>query len=199
MVEIGHTGGGFAFDNEGPAHIALLRPFALADRLVTCGEWKAFIADGGYERPELWLSDGWHTARREGWEAPLYWERDDDTDGCWTLLSLDGRRAVRDDEPVVHVSHYEADAYAHWTGFRLPTEQEWETIAVLQPTDGNLLDAESLATAAVASDDRTGAEQSRRGDAAVLRRRLGVDVIGLPALPEVPRRRARSVSTTASS
>ena len=111
MVEIGHTGRGFAFDNEGPAHIALLPPFAVADRLVTCGEWKAFIADGGYERPELWLSDGWHTARREGWDAPLYWERDGGDDG-WTLLSLDGRRAVRDDEPVVHVSHYEADAYA---------------------------------------------------------------------------------------
>jgi ergothioneine biosynthesis protein EgtB len=146
MVEIGHSGGGFAFDNEGPAHIALLPPFAVADRLVTCGEWKAFIADGGYERPELWLSDGWHTARHEGWDAPLYWERDGANDD-WTLLSLDGRRAVRDDEPVVHVSHYEADAYAHWTGYRLPTEQEWETIAVLQPIGGNLLDGESLATA----------------------------------------------------
>ncbi len=141
MVEIGHTGTGFAFDNEGPAHIALLPPFALADRLVTCGEWKAFIDDGGYERPELWLSDGWHTAQRERWEAPLYWERDGDD---WSLLTLDGRRSVHDAEPVVHVSHYEADAYAHWTGYRLPTEQEWETIAVLQPRTGNLLDVGAL-------------------------------------------------------
>jgi len=88
------------------------------------------MADAGYERPELWLSDGWHTAQRDGWEAPLYWERDGDD---WSVLTLDGRRPVRDEDPVVHVSHYEADAYAHWTGFRLPTEQEWETIAVLQP------------------------------------------------------------------
>ncbi len=163
MVEIGHTGSGFAFDNEGPAHIALLPPFALADRLVTCGEWKAFMADGGYRRPELWLSDGWHTAQREGWEAPLYWERDGDG---WSLLSLDGRRAVRDDEPVTHVSHYEADAFAHWTGYRLPTEQEWETIAVLQPAGGNLLEVSSLTTAALhpipAAATNDGAVQMRQ-------------------------------------
>ncbi len=146
MVEIGNAGPEFAFDNEAPAHIALLPPFALADRLVTVDEWKAFMADDGYRRPELWLSDGWHTAQREGWEAPLYWERDGDD---WTLLSLDGRRAVRGDEPVVHISHYEADAYARWTGGRLPTEYEWEAVARIQPSGGNLLDCNALRTASL--------------------------------------------------
>jgi ergothioneine biosynthesis protein EgtB len=101
-------------------------PFALADRLVTCGEWIGFIEDGGYTRPELWLSDGWATVNQQRWEAPLYWSRDD---GRWQVFTLFGPRPVEPAEPVTHVSYYEADAYAHWTGLRLPTETEWETVA----------------------------------------------------------------------
>src|SRR5438270_3511406 len=120
--ELGHAGGGFAFDNQRPRHRALVPAFRFASRLVTAGEYAAFIADRGYERPELWLSDGWATVEREGWSAPLYW-RDD------TVFTLGGRRAVFAHEPVVHVSYYEADAYARWAGARLPTEAEWETAA----------------------------------------------------------------------
>ena len=126
LVEIGHEGESFHFDNEGPRHQVFLQPHRVADRLVSCGEWKEFIADGGYERPELWLSDGWATVITNRWRAPLYW---DDTDGDWQRFSLGGRAAVPDTEPVCHVSHYEADAYARWAGARLPTEFEWEIAA----------------------------------------------------------------------
>jgi ergothioneine biosynthesis protein EgtB len=129
--EIGHAGGGFAFDNERPRHRALVYGFRFASRLVTAGEYAAFIADRGYQRPELWLSDGWATVQREGWLAPLYW-RNDGGDGDaqdWTVFTLGGRRAVIASEPVLHVSFYEADAYARWAGARLPTEDEWETAA----------------------------------------------------------------------
>ena len=127
--EIGHAGGGFAFDNEGPRHRALVPAFRFASRLVTAGEYAAFIADRGYQRPELWLSDGWATVQREGWQAPLYW-RNDGGDGDaqdFTVFTLAGRRPLFSDEPVIHVSFYEADAYARWAGARLPTEFEWET------------------------------------------------------------------------
>ncbi len=124
LVEVGHGGRGFAFDNEGPRHEVFLEPFQLDDRLVTAGEWRAFMADGGYERPELWLSDGWFTVQAEGWSAPLYWSSSGSDD--WTVFTLAGERPVVDAEPVVHVSHYEADAYARWAGGRLPTEFEWE-------------------------------------------------------------------------
>lgn len=123
--DLGHDGAGFAFDNEGPRHRALVPAFAIASRLVTVGEFSQFIADGGYARPELWLSDGWATAQREGWRAPLYWN---DDGSCYTLA---GRRALDGDAPVRHVSYYEADAFARWAGARLPTEQEWETAARL--------------------------------------------------------------------
>ena len=123
-VEVGHDGAGFAFDNESPRHVVHLESFRLHDRLVTTGEWLEFIADGGYRAASLWLSDGWCAVQEQGWEAPLYW-RDDGADG-WTVFTLGGRRAVDPDEPVVHVSHYEADAYANWRGLRLPTEFEWE-------------------------------------------------------------------------
>jgi ergothioneine biosynthesis protein EgtB len=126
IVEVGHDGRGFAFDNEGPRHEVLLRPFALADRAVTCDEWLAFIDDGGYRRPELWLSDGWYAVQDDGWGAPLYWERDG---AEWTVFTLGGVRPVDASEPVVHVSYYEADAYARWAGHRLPVEAEWEAIA----------------------------------------------------------------------
>jgi ergothioneine biosynthesis protein EgtB len=130
VVEIGHDGRGFGFDNEFPRHRVLLNPFALADRPVTCGEWLSFMEDGGYERPEFWLSDGWSVVTSERRQAPLYWFKEHEGSGEWLQFTLAGVRAVDPDEPVCHVSYYEADAYAHWTGMRLPTEAEWETVAV---------------------------------------------------------------------
>ncbi len=127
IVDAGHAGDGFSFDNEGPRHQALLRPYRLADRLVTNGEWLAFMADGGYRTPALWLADGWATVKAQGWDAPLYWERHD---GAWLQMSLYGRRLVEAAAPVCHVSYYEADAFARWAGHRLPTEFEWERAAV---------------------------------------------------------------------
>jgi ergothioneine biosynthesis protein EgtB len=126
VARIGHDGDGFAFDNEGPSHEVLLSPFKLADRLVTCAEWLAFIDDGGYRAPQLWLAEGWDRKTAEGWEAPLYWDR---TDGSWDVFTLGGRRSVDPDEPVCHVSYFEADAFATWAGARLPTEFEWEAVA----------------------------------------------------------------------
>jgi ergothioneine biosynthesis protein EgtB len=127
LVEIGYEGEGFAFDNEGPRHKAYLEPFALADRLVTAGEYLAFLEDGGYARPELWLSDGWDHVQAEAWQAPLYWRKGDEG---WRVFTLQGERALNANEPVVHVSYYESDAYARWAGARLPTEAEWEFAAV---------------------------------------------------------------------
>jgi ergothioneine biosynthesis protein EgtB len=116
----------FAFDNELPEHAALLRDCAIADRPVSNGEYRAFIADGGYRRVELWLSEGWATAQANNWEAPGYWQRDGSD---WKVFTLHGLQAVRDDEPVCHVSFFEAAAYAEWAGRRLPTEFEWEIAA----------------------------------------------------------------------
>ena len=127
VVEIGAAGDGFTFDNELPRHVAHTYPFSLADRLVTAEEWIAFIDDGGYERADLWLSDGWHAVKAHGWEAPLYWRRRDDG---WVVHTLGGVREVVAAEPVCHVSFYEADAFARWAGKRLPTEVEWEHAAI---------------------------------------------------------------------
>ncbi|MGN6475118.1 MAG: ergothioneine biosynthesis protein EgtB [Mycobacteriales bacterium] len=142
-VEIGHASSGFAFDNEGPSHVHHLSSFDIATRAVTNGDWLEFMADGGYARPELWLSDGWARVQQDGWTAPGYW-RDDD--GDWTTFTLSGRRPIRQGEPVCHVSFYEADAYARWAdakwpGARLATEQEWEAAArATQNSVGGLLD-----------------------------------------------------------
>ncbi|HEY5071192.1 MAG TPA: ergothioneine biosynthesis protein EgtB [Caulobacteraceae bacterium] len=131
-VEIGRAEAPFAFDNEGPRHEVLLQPYCLASRLVTNGEWLEFMAAGGYARPEFWLSDGWARVKAEGWEAPLYWEREGD---LWRSMSLAGPGLVDPEAPVVHVSFYEAAAFAAFAGKRLPTEAEWEHAACSTPAD----------------------------------------------------------------
>ena len=132
----------FAFDNETPRHEVFLRPYQLANRLVTNGEWLEFMADGGYGRPELWLSDGWTCAQSEAWAAPLYWLQDDN--GDWDSLTLAGLEPVAPEAPVTHVSFYEADAFARWSGCRLPTEAEWENAAANLPIDGNFSSSGAL-------------------------------------------------------
>jgi ergothioneine biosynthesis protein EgtB len=128
LQEIGHDGKGFAFDNEGPRHVEYAAPFELASRLVTNGEFRQFISDGGYQRAELWLSLGWATVQAEQWNAPLYWI---EQHGQWQNHTLGGLRPLEDDEPVCHVSFFEADAFARWAGHRLPTESEWEIASSL--------------------------------------------------------------------
>jgi ergothioneine biosynthesis protein EgtB len=126
LTEIGYDGAGFCYDNEGPRHQAFLPDFEIAERAVTNADWLEFMADGGYRKPDLWLSDGWAKINAEGWNAPGYWREDD---GTWTTFTLSGRRPVVAAESVVHVSFYEADAFARWAGARLPTEFEWEAAA----------------------------------------------------------------------
>ena len=138
LEEIGHTGSGFAFDNEGPRHKIWLEPFRLACRPVACGDYLEFITDGGYRRPEFWLSDGWATVQQLGWQAPLYWQCEN---GEWRIFTLSGERRLQAAEPVCHVSFYEADAFARWAGKRLPTEAEWEVAARTVPLIGNLADS----------------------------------------------------------
>lgn len=134
LFHIGHTGNGFAFDNETPRHRVFLPTHALANRLVTNGEYRDFIRAGGYKNPALWLSDGWATIQREAWQRPLYWNEDTTAE-----FTLGGERDLDADAPVCHVSYYEADAFARWVGARLPTEAEWETFAAEQPIKGNFL------------------------------------------------------------
>jgi len=142
LREIGHRGAGFAFDNEGPAHRVLLGDFELAAHPVTHGDWLAFMEDGGYRRPDLWLSLGWDWVRSQAIEAPLYWERHDD--GGWRTFTLRGMVEIDANTPVCHVSYFEADAYARWAEARLPTEAEWEVAAAEVPVEGNFRDADAL-------------------------------------------------------
>jgi ergothioneine biosynthesis protein EgtB len=138
---IGHAGGGFAFDNEGPRHRVFVENFSIASRPTTAGEFLNFVNDGGYDRPELWLSDGWAARQRNGWTAPLYWER---TAAGWSAFTLGGPLPLNGSEPICHVSFYEADAFARWAGARLPTEAEWEVAAADRAAAGNFLDSGRL-------------------------------------------------------
>jgi ergothioneine biosynthesis protein EgtB len=137
LVEAGHPGGSFHFDNEAPRHKVFVPPFRLGSRLITCGEYLGFMDERGYERPELWLSDGWKAVQTHRWNAPLYWEK---SGNDWFQFTCSGMRKVEESEPVTHVSHYEADAFARWAGARLPTEFEWEVVAGELPVEGNLLE-----------------------------------------------------------
>ena len=151
-LSIGHEGSAFSYDNEGPRHRALVGPFALSTRLVTNGEYLAFMEAGGYTRPEFWLSLGWTTVQEQRWHAPLYWEK---RDGGWWNFTLSGFRPVEESEPVTHISYFEADAYANWDGARLPTEFEWERASIGLPIEGNFVDTHRFhpAPAAAGSGD----------------------------------------------
>jgi ergothioneine biosynthesis protein EgtB len=134
IYEIGNRGKEFVFDNETPRHKTFISAFSLADRLITNKEYISFIDDGGYHRPELWLSDGWNTVENEKWASPLYWEK---ADNEWWAFTLSGFNKIIPGEPVCHISLYEADAYARWAGARLPTEKEWEAAAIDKVIKGN--------------------------------------------------------------
>ena len=159
LYEIGHDGDGFAFDNEEPRHRVFLESFELASRAVTNGEYRDFMEDGGYQRSEFWLSEGWDRVGREGWNAPLYWERGEDG---WRQFTLAGLDEVCDDEPVCHLSYYEAEAYAAWARARLPSEPEWEHAASALPLCGNFVESERLHPAP--AGDSADAPQQLFGD-----------------------------------
>jgi ergothioneine biosynthesis protein EgtB len=145
LISIGSDGEGFSFDNERPRHQVYLAPYALADRLVTAGEYLEFIHDGGYERPELWLSLGWATVQESGWKGPLYWQTDGNT---WKEFTLNGERVVDLNRPVTHVSYFEAEAFARWSNARLPTEAEWEHAVAAIPIDGSFIESGNFHPAA---------------------------------------------------
>jgi ergothioneine biosynthesis protein EgtB len=157
---IGHAGDGFAFDNETPRHSVWLHDFEIASHPVTHGNFIDFIDDGGYRRPELWLSAGWDAVVTRGWEAPLYWERGD----RWHTFTLRGMAPVERNTPVCHISFYEADAYARWAGARLPTEAEWEIAAETVPVAGNFLESGALHPLALREASAAGALEQVYGD-----------------------------------
>lgn len=175
---IGHSGHGFAYDNEGPRHRVFLEAFELGSRPVTCGDFLDFIGDDGYRRPELWLDEGWAAIKERGWEAPLYWSWE--PSGQWSLFTLRGRQPVDPEQPVCHLSYFEADAFARWAGARLPTECEWE--AALGETDaqaGAFLDQGHLHPV-TATSPRSGPTQMLGWG------HFGMDWLRLPPLPWVP-------------
>lgn len=139
MVNVGHQGTKFSFDNETPRHQVFLQPYALANRLVTNKEYSEFINAGGYSQPQWWLSDGWDFLQANHWQAPLYWQK---INNEWQQFTLSGLKQLVENEPVVHVSFYEADAYARWKGFRLASEAEWENFANNYPIVGNFMEQE---------------------------------------------------------
>lgn len=144
VVEIGHSGEAFCFDNELPTHQHILQPYVMAKRLVTNGEYAEFIADGGYAKPDYWLSDGWDCVQKNGWMAPLYWQQEGQQ---WKIFTLAGLQALEAAQPVSHLSFYEADAYARWRGYRLPSEAEWEHYAAraqMSVKAGNFLESQAL-------------------------------------------------------
>ena len=155
VVEIGHSGEAFAFDCESPRHRVIRPAYRLANRCVTNREWLEFIADGGYRTALLWLSDGWTESQRQGWTMPLYWWEEG---GTYFSMTLHGAQPVELDAPVTHVSYFEADAFATWSGKRLPTEAEWESAAQNEPCEGNFADS-SLLRPAPASGIGSGPQQ----------------------------------------
>jgi len=162
LHDFGHRGEGFAFDNEGPVHRAFVAPFELASRPVTHGEFAAFVADGGYRRPELWLSLGWDTVVARGWRAPLYWiERDA---GRFSTFTLHGMADIDPHTPVTHVSYFEADAYARWAGARLPTEYEWELVARDAPIEGNFAESGAMHPLPLSDPPQSGVPAQLFGD-----------------------------------
>lgn len=171
IVEIGITPEisdieAFAFDNETPRHLVYVAPFRLASRLTTCAEYLAFMEDEGYSRAELWLSEGWNTVENEGWNAPLYWRRDTATPGGWNVYTMNGWRSLDEvsETPVCHLSFFEADAFARWSGCRLPTEFEWEFVASSQPVSGNLLESKGLHPRTAEPAEKAGDPQQMFGD-----------------------------------
>jgi ergothioneine biosynthesis protein EgtB len=160
-VMIGHDGAGFSYDNEGPRHRALVPAFSLSNRLITNGEYLAFMEARGYTRPEFWLSLGWTTVNEQRWQAPLYWVK---RDSAWWNFTLSGFRPVNESEPVTHVSYFEADAYANWDGARLPTEFEWEEAASGLPIEGNFVDTQRFHPAPAVSTNGENALLQMFGD-----------------------------------
>ena len=161
VVEVGHAGAAFSFDNETPRHRAWLDPFEIASHPVTHGDFIGFIEDGGYRRPELWLSAGWDAVTARGWKAPEYWEQ---RDGRWRVFTLHGEVPVDPNTPLCHVSFYEADAYARWANARLPTEEEWELAARNAPLTGNFLESGALHPFALREAPAEGALAQAYGD-----------------------------------
>jgi len=161
LHNIGHEGSEFSYDNEGPRHRVFIPSFSLGSRLVTNAGFLAFIDDGGYRRPELWLSLGWNAVNEKGWNAPLYWEK---RDGKWFTMTLAGMTELMPEEPVCHVSLFEADAYARWSGARLPSEEEWEIASSGLPLKGNFVESELLHVAPLASPGPAGKPAQMFGD-----------------------------------
>jgi ergothioneine biosynthesis protein EgtB len=161
VADIGHAGPGFCFDNETPRHRVWLDAFRIATHPVTHGDFIEFVEDGGYRRPELWLSAGWDAVQARGWQAPAYWEH---RDGGWQTFTLHGMAPVDPNTPVCHVSFYEAEAFARWANERLPTEAEWEVAARAAPVDGNFLESRALHPLALREAPAGGAPAQVFGD-----------------------------------